>query len=722
MLALGFVEPERLHANSDESLHIDLPAISESWTVLEACVAATLMELRGLKRHAKREIQQAVGRAFDDAVRIAESEAQARIGVTLSLVPELPELLVELRGIWHATFELPGVRGTDCHEYTNVALRSGAGIGIGRRLARRLVDQIHYRPKHRDNCWRLVQQLPKHNSHGSQAEESADTKHPVDMKLPYEQAYTMRLNLPALHRSLGVIQASIAKMLVQVAGLPEDDRLIYDLQLAAYEIGVNIVEYACGGQAEQMEVTLSFSPKMREFMLNVHDTGRHPFNFTAVSDPTAPSWLSEQFRGMAWLFASAIPASGGFYLLNLLMTRWLGPAAFADLSLMMALVLLTSLFVTSFQYTAAKFADIYIFRRDRKRLAGIQTFLESAAWSVGGVLMLLLWFMAPLGAQIFNISVWPFILMGLGMPFYISRGVSRGLLQGQAHLEDLAVSYYLEMGSQWLLVLILVALGGGVNGAILGIALSFVLSWWGAWRAGNGNRRAGFLAWLEALRSGGNARRVHTLPVEDQKTVLRFALPLIGAGLGQILINTTDIILVRYLFEAPLAGQYTALTLLVRAIFFFTWLLSVILLFRTSRGLKAGTTSYHRLSFSLGLVALISGTVLALARFLPGTLVRGLLNSEYVTLVPLLWPYAIAMTLYALSSVLLSYGFAVGYRGSALLSLAGGVAQVIALSLFHHSLTQVVQVQMFVMFGFFFVLLIWIGGVKLMNTLRKPVT
>ncbi len=708
MLALGFVEPARLHADPEESLHIDLPAISESWAVLEACVAATLMELRGLKRHARREIQQAVGRAFGDAVRIAESEAQARIGVTLSLVPELPELLIELRGIWHATFELPGVRGGECDVHPRGALRSGAGIGIGRRLIRRLVDQIHYRPKYKDNCWRLVRRLPGGG--------------PYDNQGPYDQTYTLRLNLPALYKSIGVIQASIAKMLIQVAGLSEDDRLIYDLQLAAYEVGVNIVEYACGGHAGQIEAVLSFSPKTHEFMLDVHDTGRHPFNFTAVSDPTAPSWLSEQFRGMAWLFASAIPASGGFYLLNLLLSRWLGPAAFADFSLMMALILLASLFVTSFQYGAAKFADIYIFRRDRKRLAGLQTFLERAAWSVGGVLMLVLWFAAPLGAQLFDMSVWPFILLGLGIPFYVSRGVSRGLLQGQAQLEDLAISYYLEMGSQWLLVLVLVGLGAGLNGAILGIALSFVLSWWGAWRVGNGNSRAGFLAWLEALRSDANSRRVRTLSVEDRKTVLRFALPVIGAGVGQILLNTTDIILVRYFFEAESAGQYTALVLLIRAVFFFAWLLGVMLLFRMSRGPKSETTSYHRLGFSLGLVALMSVVVLALARFAPDVMVRGFLNGAYLALLPLLWPYAIAMTMYALSSVLLSYGFAVGYTGSALLSLAVGVVQAVALVFFHRDLTQVVQVQMVVMFGFFFVLLLWIVGVRLVNNLRKSVT
>jgi hypothetical protein len=78
--------------------------------------------------------------------------------------------------------------------------------------------------------------------------------------------------------------------------------------------------------------------------------------------------------------------------------------------------------------------------------------------------------------------------------------------------------------------------------------------------------------------------------------------------------------------------------------------------------------------------------------------------------------------MYALSSVLLSYGFAVGYKGSALLPLAAGIAQVIALGVFHRTLTQVVRVQMFVMFGFFFVLLLWVGGVKLLNDLRKPVT
>jgi len=683
MLAVGFAESERLYVSPRESVYLDLPAIAESTKILDACLAAVLAELEGLKRTAAREIRQAVERAFMDAIRIAAASPHAHINITLALTPEMPDLRVEFRGIWSAIFDLPGARGRDCENPPEYPSHPSTGSGAERFLIRSLVDQARYHPKPGDNRWCLRKQLPD--------PAPGDTR----------SAYGIHLNIPAMHQYLSVPRRCIAAILSQMAGLAETDAFVYDLQLATYEAGANIANQTCAGRSIRVDVMLTYDPQTQQFEVKTRDTSLYPFDFAALSNPTAPARSGERFRGPAWLFASAVPTGAAFYLLNLLLSRWLGPVAFADFSLIMALMLVISLVATGLQQTAAKFAAIYTSRRDWKRLVGLRSWLERFEWLIGSVILFLLVLSAPLSARLFGMPLWPFVLLGVGIPFYISRSVDRGLLQGQAWLQELALSYHLEAWGQWLFVLLLVALGGAVNGAVFGIALSFVVAWWVAWRAGPRIHRSGDL--------GAGERR----------TVLIFALPVMVATVGQILLNTGDILLVRRFFPPEQAGQYAAMAILGHGVFLFTWLVSASFLFKVTHKQPSRLLFRHRLLVSLALVLAISMVAFSLAQSIPTLIVSGLLDRAYLDIAPLLGPYIGVMTLYALSNVLLSYGLTVGYNGGAFFSLAAGLAQLVGITLFHSSLRQVIYVQLLVMAALFVGLFIWLLSLKLLSAVRQ---
>ena len=71
----------------------------------------------------------------------------------------------------------------------------------------------------------------------------------------------------------------------------------------------------------------------------------------------------------------------------------------------------------------------------------------------------------------------PFVIFGLFVPFYLVQGVDRGVLQGRTRFRWLAITYQTEMWSRLVLSLAFVAVGWAVNGAVLGIGLSFVAAW-----------------------------------------------------------------------------------------------------------------------------------------------------------------------------------------------------------------------------------------------------
>ena len=239
--------------------------------------------------------------------------------------------------------------------------------------------------------------------------------------------------------------------------------------------------------------------------------------------------------GLLLLISTTI-VNAGNYLFNLILGRWLGPAAFADLSLIVTLMLMVTLVTATFQTVATKFAAAYAAAGVPGQLGGMRRWLGRVAWLAGGGLILLLALGAPLWTSFFHTeSAWPFVILAIGLPIYFAQGVDRGILQGQTRFGLLSLSYQAEMWVRLLLAVLLVALGGAVNGAVAALTASFVGTWLVA-RHGVRNLGAGLL------------------PESERQTIVAFAGPVGLALVGQILINNSDILIVKRFFE-PEADQ-----------------------------------------------------------------------------------------------------------------------------------------------------------------------
>ena len=72
------------------------------------------------------------------------------------------------------------------------------------------------------------------------------------------------------------------------------------------------------------------------------------------------------------LLVSTTVVNLGNYLFNLLMGRWLGPAAFADVSLLVTLFLVVTLVTSTLQTVAARYSAIYAAGGQLDALGGLR--------------------------------------------------------------------------------------------------------------------------------------------------------------------------------------------------------------------------------------------------------------------------------------------------------------------------------------------------------------
>jgi O-antigen/teichoic acid export membrane protein len=400
---------------------------------------------------------------------------------------------------------------------------------------------------------------------------------------------------------------------------------------------------------------------------------------TSAQDVAARTGGKALLAGGTMLAVAMTAANAGNYLLNLVLGRWLTPAEFADANLMVTLMLLVTAIAVALQLISARFASIHQARGTDERAEAVAARLRKVALISGFGLMVLLAAPAAWWSEVFNTeSSWPFVILAAGMPCYLLQAVGRGLVQGRLRFGALAMTFVLEMVVRLAAGLGLVAAGMGVEGATLGLTLSFVATWLIV-------RRAQPSVAAEAMQA-------------DEKTALRvYALPVIVLLIGQIVINNGDVLVVKAFFSGERAGVYSAIALIGRAVFFLSWSAVTTLFPAVAQRDESGQGSNDLLLMGVGVVggacAVMTGAIAVGGdRFF-----TGVFGPEYAGVQNLLVQYAIATSFFAVANLIVTYHLSANRAIESRLLVAGAVLQTVLLLTNHDSLSAVLADQLIAM-------------------------
>jgi len=168
--------------------------------------------------------------------------------------------------------------------------------------------------------------------------------------------------------------------------------------------------------------------------------------------------------------------------------------------------------------------------------------------------------------------------------------------------------------------------------------------------------------------------------------------------LTQIIINNSDILLVKHYFESYDAGLYASLALIGRIVYFIAWMFVMLLLPTVVQLKKEGKNTAPVLFKYVGYIAGIELLIVFGCSLFPETAITLLFGDSYLAMAPLLWQYALATGLFAISNIFAYYYLSLDRYIPVVISGVFGVLQMSLVIFFHNSLEQVVHMQIVAMF------------------------
>lgn len=392
----------------------------------------------------------------------------------------------------------------------------------------------------------------------------------------------------------------------------------------------------------------------------------------------SPRQLWSILRTPAQLFTiSAVLVNAGNYAYNVWLGRSLSPDVFAEAVLLITLLLALSFLATGIQLTATKF---YAELEGTAQQSSLQ-FMSRYALIIGVIIGLLIVAFAPSLATLFSMrDVDVFYPLGVSVPFYLWLSISRGKAQGSRNYISLAATYQIEMLARFAITLMAIQV------------FDLEPSWSVALAIGGS----------VILASGVNPHRLairSKIPVSKklQKRIATFFMYICLYECLQIVCSNADLLMVKHYFAADAAGQYAAMALIGRIVFFITWMIVMLLLPEVVTLRKNGGNHLKLFLKYLSGIAAIVIVLVAGCYLFSEQIVTIMFSEAYMEVAPLLGPYALATGCFALANVFVYYALSVDRYRAVWIALGFGAVQLLTFTLYHDSLQTIVYIQVIYM-------------------------
>ena len=383
--------------------------------------------------------------------------------------------------------------------------------------------------------------------------------------------------------------------------------------------------------------------------------------------------LKDKFGAGLFLFIATFLVNVSNYALNLVLGRWLGPEGFSEANLIATLVMGLSFVAMGVQLASAKLVA------EKK---------EETTWALAGrilwisiLLVAILTASAPYIASFLQLNTSSsIIIVSIGVPFYFLMSIGRGSLQGKTDFRKLAWTYIIEMVLRCVSTVALLWIFYDSPYRTEIIAAGFLISFIGTW-----------------IYYRVPVKLSITSSNKNLSKISKFLAIIMLYELSQILINNSDVVLVKHYFNAFDAGLYASLALLGRAVFFATWTVVTILFPKVIEKEKNGEPHLQLFWNALGIVGGI-GLIMTIGSYFLGGLVLGLaFGSAYQGIADQLWIYTTLTSLFACANVFVYYYLSLEKYTPVVISILIGTLQIIAISIYHPSLLGVMYIQVALM-------------------------
>lgn len=369
-------------------------------------------------------------------------------------------------------------------------------------------------------------------------------------------------------------------------------------------------------------------------------------------------------RGGLLLFIALSVANAGNYLFQVVASRLLGPADYSLMGGIFAIITVIGVSTSSLQTASAKMAASSPLRapvpvhRDPLVLRVVKVTLP---------LVLLAALLSPLVAMFLRSGIAPALLLGLYLIEAPLLSIGFGRLQG---LQSFSAFAYVSLGlagGRLVLTVAVLALGWGVTGVV---GASFAVTAVGAWIALQLSQRAYAVPSREMWQD--TARATAALVV------------------FWVMVSA-DVPVARHGLDAEAAGQYTAASVIGKAVLWLPGAISLIMFPKVARARETGELTHPHLLRSLFLT--VGLCILAVIAMWVGgpTLIPVVFGSQYSPGAEIAWQVGAVCIPFAIANLLIFYHLTRASSDFLVALVIGLILEVVALVSLHGSVSGIIS-------------------------------
>jgi len=378
------------------------------------------------------------------------------------------------------------------------------------------------------------------------------------------------------------------------------------------------------------------------------------------------------------LFSATMVVNFGAFLFHLIMVRLLGFSAYGILGVLLALVYIINVPVNVIQTTITKFVSEFKTTDKEGKINSLIRKSSKKLFIYSLMAFILIILVSPLLASFLKMSITNILLLSPVIIFASLLPIARGTFQGLQKFNLLSLNLYSEIFIKLGLGILLVYLGMGINGAILGITLSFLFPILIAFIP--------LKKYLKVTKETINAEQIY-----------KYSYPVLVTILFLTIMFTIDIILVKHFFDEISAGFYAAVALAGKVIFFATLPISLVMFPKSVEKNAQRKPTAHIMKKGIFLISLVAIPVVLFYLLFPKLALGLLFGSESVSIYNslgynIVFIFGVALSMYSIIYMLSTYNLSINRNNFIYPLIILAVIESVLIYLFHNSLFQVVMI------------------------------
>lgn len=334
------------------------------------------------------------------------------------------------------------------------------------------------------------------------------------------------------------------------------------------------------------------------------------------------------------------------YVFHLVVGRIVSVEVYGEAESLISLIAIISVPAMTLNMVATKYVAACKAEDDKRKSLEILSYLNRKVLKYGTPIFLLVIIATPIVGKFLNIqNNFALILVWLLMLLSFFSSINSGVLSGWQKFKEVSLSSVLGATGKLFFGFILVKIGYGING----IVGSFVLGSVAAYSVSIVTLK------FIILKKEKDNIVDRCISVIDLKSIKRYIMPVFIGNLAITILGNADMVLAKHNLDALNAGQYGALTVVSKVIFFVTGIISSVLFSMSAENSHKGKSSRYILVTALAIVLGASLFATLIYFVYPAFILHILFGDKYQNVAGYLGWFAIATTLFSLLNVIFQY-------------------------------------------------------------------